>query len=122
MPDLPNIALGISTAAFAFMGLGALAAPDRVLGQFDVPPLSANGRNEVRAVYGGFGVAMALMLMVTLLHPTLRHGVCLTLAAALGGMGAGRIVSALIDRKIGRAPALYIGLEFLGAALLVYAA
>lgn len=122
MPALPDIALGLSAAAFAFMGLCALAAPDRVTGQFDVPPLSANGRNEVRAVYGGFGVAMALMLSMTLLHPTLRHGVCLTLAAALAGMAAGRIVSAIIDRRLGRAPALYIAIELVGAALLLHAA
>jgi hypothetical protein len=122
MPILPDFALGISAIAFAGMGLGALAAPDRVTGQFDIPTLSANGRNEVRAVYGGFGAAMALILLATLFHPTLRLGVCLTLAAALGGMAAGRLISAMLDRKLGRAPLFYIAVELVGAALLLYAA
>jgi len=48
--------------------------------------------------------------------------VCLTVAAALAGMAGGRLVSAGIDRALGRLPALYLVLEAVMAAALAYAA
>jgi len=47
----------------------------------------------------------------------LRAGVCLAVGLALAGMAMGRIISSLIDRKIGRFPALYLGIETVGAGL-----
>jgi hypothetical protein len=90
--------------------------------QFDIPTLTAAGRNEVRAVYGGFGLAMAAGLAAALAVPGLRAGVCLAVAAALAGMAGGRLVSAGIDRTLGRLPALYLMLEAVMAAALAYAA
>lgn len=68
------------------MGIGAIVAPIRVTRQFDILELTAAGRNEVRSVYGGFGVAMAAMFSLALWRPDLRVGICLTTAAALAGM------------------------------------
>lgn len=104
------------------MGLGAIATPIRVTRQFDILELTAAGRNEVRSVYGGFGVAMAAMFALALLRPELRSGICLTAAAALTGMAGGRLLSALIDRQIGRYPLFYLCLEAVVASLLFYAA
>ncbi len=118
----PDLALVAAAALFALMGLGALAAPDIVTRQFGAPPLTPAGRNEVRAVYGGFGVAMAALLLWTLRAPELREGVCLTLAVALFGMATGRLVSALIDRRIDRAPLFYLLLEIAAGAALLFAA
>ncbi len=108
--------------AFLFMGLVSIAFPIRVTQQFDIFQLTSNGRNEVRAVYGGFGVAMAVILLLAYLTPQYRSGVCITVAAALAGMAGGRILSTMIDRKIGRFPAFYMCLEVIGAALLAWAA
>ena len=47
----------IVAAGFAAMGLLALARPADVLAQFGVSVETPEGRNEVRAVYGGFGLA-----------------------------------------------------------------
>ncbi len=55
-------------------------------------------RAEVRAVYGGFGLAIASMLAVALATPDLRTGILTTVAAALAGMAFGRLVSALVGR------------------------
>ena len=104
------------------MGLGAIAAPTRVTRQFGILELTAAGRNEVRSVYGGFGVAMATMLALALWRPELRSGICLTTAAALAGMAGGRLLSWLIDRQIGRYPLFYLCLEAVVASLLFYAA
>ena len=104
------------------MGLGAIIVPIRVTRQFDILELTAAGRNEVRSVYGGFGVAMAVMFALALWRPELRNGICLTAAAALAGMAGGRLLSALIDRKIARYPLFYLCLEAVVASLLLYAA
>ena len=38
------------------MGVGATAKPAFVMAQFGILDLTPAGRNEVRAVYGGFGI------------------------------------------------------------------
>ena len=45
------------------MGIGAIAKPTVVTAQFGILELTPASRNEVRAVYGGFGVFMALALL-----------------------------------------------------------
>jgi hypothetical protein len=117
-----SIMIGFCAIGFAFMGLAAIFAPRRVTEQFDIPVLTKAGRNEVRAVYGGFGLVMAGMLVVALMQLDLRAGICLTLSGALAGMAGGRILSALIDRGIDRFPGLYLCIELIGAGLLLYAA
>ena len=92
---------------FLLMGLLALAAPERITAVFGQPKLTPAGRNEVRAVYGGFGVAMAIVLAVALDDPSLRPGVFLCAAVALGGMAAGRVVAALVERPGGFYPAWF---------------
>ena len=114
--DLPVLA---AILAFALMGVGALARPLLVSRQFDISTLTAAGRNEVRAVYGGFGIFIALALLVALRQPELRSGILFTVAAALGGMAAGRLVSAAVDRAIDRAPLGYLALEVIVAVMLL---
>ena len=105
--------------AFLAMGLGALARPDLVLAQFGVDRLTREGRNEVRAVYGGFGIAVAALLFVPFAVPDLRGPICLTVAVALMGMAAGRLVSAVVDRGMGRIALAYLAVEMVGAAALL---
>ena len=79
------------------------------------------GRNEVRAIYGGFGIAMSSILIAAIYAPALRTGVCLTLAAALIGMAVGRVISGALDRRLARAPLTYLLLEVMTATLLLCA-
>ena len=110
---------GAVAAFFLGMGLLALAAPERISATFGQPELTPAGRNEVRAVYGGFGVAMALVLAVALEDASLRPGVFLCVAVALGGMAAGRVVAALFERPGSFYPAwFYCLVETLMAAAL----
>lgn len=83
---------------FILMGLVALAAPQRVTAIFGMPQLTPEGRNEVRAVYGGFGIAIGAVLTASLYDGALRPGVPIAVAAALLGMAGGRVVSALFER------------------------
>ena len=119
---LPDLVVLTAAAGFGLMGALALALPDRVLSQFGVGPLTAAGRNEVRAVYGGFGLAVAGLLWLARQAPDLRSGIVLTVGVAVLGMAGGRIVSALMDRGIARAPAAYLALELVFGTALLYAA
>lgn len=109
---------------FALMGAAALARPAFVLEQFGVAVETAEGRNEVSAVYGGFGLAVAAVLAVTTLADSAaRAGVALALAVALGGMAAGRLIAAARERPRGAYPVwTYFAIELAAGAALVPAA
>jgi uncharacterized protein DUF4345 len=83
---------------FAGMGLLALVVPERISGTFGTTSLTPEGRNEVRAVYGGFGLAVAAMLAAASSVPTLRPGIHVAVAIALLGMMGGRLVAAAVER------------------------
>ena len=119
MPGLNDMSVVVLALAFALMGVGALAKPTLVTRQFGMRALEAAARSEIRAVYGGFGLAMAAMLIAALRSHTLRDGICLTVGVALAGMAMGRLVSWGIDRAIARAPLMYLLIETLGAAALI---
>jgi len=108
---------------FAAMGLGALARPALVLEQFGVSVATAAGRNEVRAVYGGFGLAVAALLVVAALgDPATAEGMVVAVAFALVGMAAGRLLSAAGERPKGLYPVwAYFAIEVIAAALLLAA-
>ena len=105
---------------FAGMGGFALAWPERVVALFGTPALTADGRNEVRAVYGGYGLAVAGILVVTLREPSWAPGALLAVSVSLFGMAGGRLVSRAAEGSAGRYPWLFFGIELaLSAALLL---
>jgi len=93
-----SIALDLVIVFFAGMGLVALVAPEVVSRTNGTPMLTPAGRNEIRAVYGGFGLAVAAVLMLALVTPALRAGIFVAVAVSIGGMAAGRLLAALIER------------------------
>jgi hypothetical protein len=115
------VVLAITALGFAFMGLIAVAAPERVTRQFGIPNLDADGRNEVRAVYGGFGIAVAAALVAALFAPDWRVPAAAAVAVALGGMTLGRAYSAVIDKRIGHFPAIYGSIEAVTALVMIWA-
>jgi len=119
--SLAPVILGAVAVAFALMGIGALVRPTVVTRQFGIPALTPEGRSEVRAVYGGFGLAVAAMLVVAITSPDLRAGIAITVAVALFGMAVGRVVSAVIDRSLSKVAALYLVIEVVAGVLLVLA-
>ena len=111
----------VVAAAFGLMGLGALARPRVILEQFGVAVETAEGRNEVRAVYGGFGIAIAGMLAVAALgDSSSADGIIYAVAFALAGMAGGRLVGAAIERPAGAYPVwVYFAVEIAGSAALL---
>ena len=103
----------IEAVALFFLGMGlvALVRPESVLAFFGIQSLTLDARNEVRAVYGGFGVAIAGLLVVASRDEALRAGIVVAVAIALVGMATGRVVSAVVDRKVGTWPAVFFCVE-----------
>ncbi|PRX51159.1 uncharacterized protein DUF4345 [Prauserella shujinwangii] len=97
MATLVILAVGVF---FLGMGLYALIAPAALVRPFHLGAGTPEGRSEVRAVYGGFGVAVAAVLGATAFGAgSVRPGVVLTVGAALGGMALGRVVSRLAEGR-----------------------
>ena len=96
---------------------------ERLVADLEGPGHGADGpesRSEVRAVYGGFGLAIAAVLGLALAVPGLRIGVVLTVAFALGGMAVGRVLSRLVDRPTAFYPIwFYFLVEAVASGLII---
>ena len=105
---------------FAGMGVYALAAPAAIIRPFGITLGGAASRSEVRAVYGGFGLAIAGVLVFAALQDgDIRKGILITVGAALAGMAFGRVVSAVIDERTAFYPNwFYCLVESIAAAAL----
>nr|WP_262490954.1 DUF4345 domain-containing protein [Mycobacterium simiae] len=108
--------------AVFFLGMGgyALVAPDAILRPFAIKLTKAQSRSEVRAVYGGFGLAMAAILAFAAVDPGLRVGIMITVGVALAGMAFGRLLSAVVDKRTPFYPNwFYFLVEAVAAAALI---
>ncbi len=121
---MSEVVILVVAVGFAGMGLLAVLKPLEVVAQFGVKDDSPEYRNEIRAVYGGFGIAVAALLAIAALgDPDTAEGIVIAVAISLLGMAAGRIVSALIDPPRGFHPVwTYFAIEVAsGVALLLVA-
>jgi hypothetical protein len=105
---------------FLGMGVYALAAPAALARPFRIVVDTAESRSEIRAVYGGFGIAIAAVLAAAALDVgAVRAGAVVTVAAALAGMAVGRLISRLADKATPFYPVwFYFCVETVGAVLL----
>lgn len=115
-----SVQVGIVAFLFALMGLGAFVRPRTFVSPLGITAETPDARNEVQAVYGGFGLAVAATLAATAWYPQYRDGVVLAVAASLAGMAGGRVVATLRERP-GRAPIIFLIVEAVGAAFLLTA-
>ena len=84
------ISLYLGFVIFAAMGAALLWRP-QYLTQIVKQELSTvEARNEVRAVYGGGSIGIALALFIAIVWSPLRSGIMLALGLALIGMAGGR--------------------------------
>ena len=114
------VVVSIVAVAMGVMGLAALAAPERFLATTGSEIQNRDGRNEVRAVYGGYGLAMAGILVYALSAEAFRPGILLCMALALLGMAGGRVISALVDRGLSRLMAGLTIIETAGGVALLW--
>jgi hypothetical protein len=118
-----TVVIVLAAVFFVGMGLFALARPAALIRPFGITLPIPESRAEVRAVYGGFGLAIAAMLVLAATGHPARDGILITVAAALGGMAFGRLVSGAVDRPKAFYPNwFYFLVEIVGAAGLLWAA
>jgi hypothetical protein len=112
------------SALFLAMGGYGLFAPTALIRPFGITLPSADARAEVRAVYGGFGVAVALVLIIAGFDlGGVRVGAVTAVAAALLGMAGGRLVARLVEVPRSFYPVwFYFWVEIAGAGALLLAA
>ncbi len=114
-----DVIIYIAAAFFLLMGLVALVNPPYIASFLSLKSLPRDMRHEVRAVYGGFGIAMSAVLIAATRVDSIRSGVILTVSLALLGMAAGRLVSLSVDRSVGKYPNLFLAGELLLGGLLL---
>lgn len=105
---------------FAGMGCFAVAAPAALIRPFGITLTTGAARSEVRAVYGGFGLAVAAVLLEALWQAgPVRSGILVTVGAALAGMAGGRVVAAVLGDRAAFYPNwFYCAVEAIAAAAL----
>ena len=124
MNTVASLTIAVVGVFFLAMGTYALISPAALVAPFRLSAQSPESRSEVRAVYGGFGIAMAAVLGAAALDiGGIRTGAVTAVGLALIGMAGGRLVSRLFDTAVRFYPIwFYFGIEVLtGTALLVCA-
>jgi hypothetical protein len=108
--DVPATVVAIF---FALMGAVTLVRPAAAWKPFGIAPTTAAARNEVRAVYGGFGLAVAgLILLTDQSQQGFRNGVLVAVAVLCAGMAGGRIIGFVIEPRAARAfPLVFLLVE-----------
>lgn len=112
----------IAVIAVFFLGMGvyALAVPDALVRPFGITLGQSASRSEVRAVYGGFGLAIAGVLVAAAVRGgDIRSGILIAVGGALAGMALGRVISAIVDARTSFYPNwFYCLVEIVAAAAL----
>ena len=117
---IADVLILLPAALFGTMGLYALVNPRGVVALFGTQVDTEDGRNEVRAVYGGFGLVVAGMLVYAAFSDG-RGALWIpsVIALSLLGMAAGRLISMVIDRTRGsRVVWGFLALELILAVML----
>ena len=112
--------IGVIAVFFLGMGVYALAAPAALVRPFGITLGESASRSEVRAVYGGFGLAIAAVLAyAAAADGDLRKGILITVGAALVGMAFGRVAAAVLGDRTAFYPNwFYCLVEIVAAATL----
>ncbi|WP_412068770.1 DUF4345 domain-containing protein [Rubrivirga sp. IMCC43871] len=118
---MEQIAIYLNVAFYLRMGVLALVRPAALTGYCSSASPPADVRNETRAVYGGFGLAAAGLLVAAPQAETLRPGILLAVSVLMLGMGCCRLLSVGLERPEGIWPVVFLGVEFVLGGLFLYA-
>nr|WP_280464521.1 DUF4345 family protein [Nocardia cyriacigeorgica] len=115
------LVLALAAVFFGGMAFYAFAAPASLAHPFRLEVGSAESRSEIRAVYGGFGLAMALVLGWSAAGESAAHsGAATAVGVALAGMAGGRVVSRMRDGPTAFYPIwFYFLVETVGAGAIL---
>lgn len=93
----------IAIASFLIgMGIASIASPRFTASFFGATPDTRAFRNEIRAVYGGFGILLGLLIFYSNFYLlALKPGIALAVATSFWGMALGRLISWIFERVAG---------------------
>jgi hypothetical protein len=118
-----TVVIGVIAVFFLGMGVYALAAPAALVRPFGITLGEPASRSEVRAVYGGFGFAIAgVLVYAAVADGDLRKGILIAVGAALAGMAFGRLVAAVLGDRTAFYPNWFYFLVEAVAAAALFAA
>ncbi|NYI76831.1 DUF4345 domain-containing protein [Nocardioides panzhihuensis] len=101
MNTVASLTIAVIGLFFLAMGTYALVTPGALAAPFHLSAKTPESRSEIRAVYGGFGIAMAAVLGAAALDiGDIRTGAVTTIGLALIGMAGGRLISRLFDTAV----------------------
>ena len=106
---------------YLWMGYRGLTDAAGCLALFDVREVPPAMRNEVAAIYGGFGVSFGLLLLVAIFRQSeMSRGIILSLAVLTLGLAAGRIFSFCSSFPENYYPLIFMVLEILMGGFLLW--
>jgi hypothetical protein len=113
--------IGVIAVFFLGMGFSAFAAPTALVRPFGITLGESASRSEVRAVYGGFGLAIAgVLVYAAVADEDVRTGVLITVGVALAGMAFGRLAAAALGDRTAFYPNWFYFLVQLVAAAALF--
>lgn len=115
-----TIGIIVNAVFFFCMRVSAIVRPRSVVSFVPSEPETIDACNEVRAVCGGFGVAVSLRQIFTAKNEAIKLGATLAVAASLFGMAIGRVSSLFLERP-GKWPMVFIFTESGWKGLLLWA-
>lgn len=119
-----TVTLGITTLFYLSTSWSSFSNPKQFGERLGFALPGADGRNEIRAQYGGFFMAAAICGTLALVGWIPRSAAFIVNATIFGGLIFGRLVSLFLDGGIGKYGPLIRGLyaiDTLGFALAVVA-
>ena len=113
--------IGVIAVFFLGMGVYAIAAPAALVRPFGITQGTSASRSEVRAVYGGFGLAIAgVLVYAAVADGDVRTGILITVGAALAGMAFGRLAAAVLGDRTAFYPNWFYFLVEVAAAAALF--
>ena len=88
--------LALGALISAFIGFAALKDPN-LLTDYGIVVSDANGRNEIRGQYGGFFIALAGVMMASLLGKLPKKFGLGVFLMTIGGVLLGRVLSLVLE-------------------------
>ena len=102
---------------FAAIAVMALIDPAGMVARMGIQLTEVSSRNEMRAVYGGLNLAMALYLCAAFQIAEIRSAALTFTALFTGGLLLGRLVSLIVDGMPSPLIGSFIAIEVTGFVL-----
>jgi hypothetical protein len=104
-----KVMLIISALSYYTFGLCFLIFPKQWISRLSLAAIKSEGLTDIRAVYGGFELGIAVFLTIALFKPAYLQGALLASWLLLLGLGFSRLVGLVLDKPDGfLMPTLFI--------------